>query len=88
MQRITRAWTSLAHGAEIRPFFEMVSSYLIFNRTRNIFEVLSMKEDGYVPRAQANDLAETSGTVSNREEVAVEVCDRSAVVNEVPRCVI
>lgn len=54
-------------------FSRMVSTYVIFNRTGKLFEVLSRKRDGYGPRVAVNDLSEAFGPVREKEEVESEV---------------
>lgn len=57
----------------MRPLSMMVSTYHIFNRTRKVFEELSRKENGFAPGSPANDFAETTGSVSEKDDVAAEV---------------
>lgn len=64
-------------------FSKMVSSYRMFHHKGNIFEEFSRKVDGYSPRLQANYLAEATDSVSENREVAAEVYDSSAAVDEV-----
>lgn len=73
LQKITKTCTEQADAARMQPFSNMVSSYLIFNPTGIIFEVLSRKDDGYASRSHVNDLAETTGPVSKKDEVTAEV---------------
>lgn len=75
-------WITLAHEDGMRPFSTMVLPYIMFNRTENLFEVLSRREDGYALRSHANDLAESTGPVSETKEVASKVSERSAAVEK------
>lgn len=72
VQKITKDWILLAQTAGTRPFSKSVLPYLIFNRTRNIFEILTSREDGSVPRSQADDHVEASGSLSEKEELAAK----------------
>lgn len=54
----------------------------MFNGTLNVFEVLSRNEDRFAARSQANDLTEATASVTDKEEVAAEVWERSAAVGE------
>lgn len=57
-----------------------VFSYIIFNLTRNVIEVLLRQENVFAPRLQVNDLAEATSPVSEKQRVAAEVYDRLAAV--------
>lgn len=72
----------MVHDAGLRPFSNVVSSYLMFICTQIVFEVFSRKEYTFDPTSQANDLAEANGRVSETEEAAAEVWDRLAHVEE------
>lgn len=85
VRNVTKAWLALAPAAGIRPFSRMVSSHVTFNRTGIIFEILSIKTDGYDPTLQDNALAEVIGLVSAKVEVAAEVRNKAADVDEAQR---
>lgn len=73
---------TLTNATGMGLFSKMVFLYLLLIRTQNVFEVPSRKEDYFVSRLQANDLAKGIGPVSERAEVAAEVWDRSAAVHK------
>lgn len=73
MQRITNIWIALTLAASMRPFFKMVTSCLMFNHTREVFELLQRSEDGFAPGLQGNDFAEASSSARQREEMAAYV---------------
>lgn len=66
VQEITRAWIGLAHVTGTQPFSRMFTSYLTFNRTQNVFVVLSGEKNGFAPRSQAYDFAEATGPVREK----------------------
>lgn len=82
LQKIIRAGIALIYAAGGQPFSRMVSSYLMFRRLRNVFEVFPRKEARFRPRSQANDLVEAIGAVTGKEEAAAKVWERSTGVDE------
>lgn len=73
VQTTPKTWTALAHEFRKRVFSNTAFLYLKIYRTGNIFEIFSRKEDNYPLRLQDNDLAEETGSMSNKVEVAAEV---------------
>lgn len=71
----------------MRPFFEMISFHFMVSRTRDVFQILSTRQDGLVPKLQAIDLLEATGALTKKKEVASKVWNRSAAVYETLQCV-
>lgn len=71
----------------MRLFFKTASSYLMFNRTKNVFQVIYRKNVGSVPVLQTSDLPKATVPMSQKEEVATKVCNVSGVVNKALRYV-
>lgn len=84
VRRIMKAWKSLVHTSGMRPSSKMVSPYLLFNFTPNILTLSVRKKACFASRLQSDYFAEDTGTVTEKEEVAANACEKSAAVNEVP----
>lgn len=57
---------------QVRPFSNMFYLSLLFNRSKIVFKVLSITEDGFAPRGYAVDLTQLCSAVSGKKEVAPE----------------
>lgn len=64
----------------MQPFFKMAAPYLMFDCTRNVFEVPSRNEDGSAPRLLADAFEEGLGSLIDMKELATEILERSAAV--------
>lgn len=51
----------------------MDTLYLMLNRTRNVVEILSRKEEGFPQKRQADAYGDVSGPVREKKEVAAGV---------------
>lgn len=65
----------------------MVFSYLMSNRMQNRFEVFSRRNISFASKLQDDAFAEATGAVSQKEELAAKVQDRSTAVREALRYV-
>lgn len=82
VQTTTKMWIARAHAAGMRQFYETFSFYNMFNRMGHVYEVWLRKGNGYATKPQSVDLAEATGHVHKKEEVAAEMYNRSEVVDE------
>lgn len=87
MQKIPKVRFVLTHTAGMSPFAKIVPSCLFCNRTHNVFAEFSRKKAGFAPRSLVYELADASGLVGKKEEVAAEVSERLAVFDEALRYV-
>lgn len=73
VQKVANTWIIVADSAGMRLFFRLVSSYVMFDLTGNVFEVLSEKCVRYGLRSQAIIPAKLPGPVTEKKEAAPEV---------------
>lgn len=66
VQNSTNAWNVLSHAAGVIAFSDTFGLYFIFNRIRNVFEVLSTKAAGLPPRLQGDAPGEACGSESEK----------------------
>lgn len=87
VQKITKGWMAFAPAASFRPFYKTISSYFMFNCTRDVSPLLSTRRDGFGPRLQAYARTEASVIINEKELGAVNVLERSATVDKTLRFV-
>lgn len=75
----------MPHAAEMRSFSEIVAPVLGSNRAQKILGIFLRRGQGSATKLQDIALGESSGAVRVTEDMAAEVCERSAVVDEALR---
>lgn len=82
MQKITKTGIVLPHATGMQLLCKMVTTNVMFSRTRNVLRIISRNGDGFAREVQQNFLEEASGPVRKKEQAAVALWERSAAVEE------
>lgn len=82
VQTTTKVWIALADTTGMLPFSKTVAPHLMSNCTRNVFEIMSRREDGDASKVQAKTRKEVSLSVQKKKKVAAEMWTSSVANDE------